>query len=206
MKSKGRYQAASSEAEYEPGSNEEVLKNLLSISQVQEIELIETEKLVELTASLIENFNQDQCITVADILLMHENWLANIYVWAGQYRTVNVSKDGFTFAAAYLIPRLMESFEKNILQKYTPCLADKKENIAYALAVVHVEFVLIHPFREGNGRLARLISSIMAIQAGMDLLDFSVFNNEKKEQYFSAVRAGLDCNYKPMATIFYELI
>jgi len=37
---------------------------------------------------------------------------------------------------------------------------------ATALAEVHAELILIHPFREGNGRLARLLALLMALQAG----------------------------------------
>jgi len=33
-------------------------------------------------------------------------------------------------------------------------------------AEVHTELVLIHPFREGNGRCSRILASIMALQAG----------------------------------------
>ncbi|TAK86063.1 MAG: hypothetical protein EPO20_09750 [Betaproteobacteria bacterium] len=32
-----------------------------------------------------------------------------------------------------------------------------------ALAETHVELVLIHPFREGNGRIARALSTLMAL-------------------------------------------
>ena len=41
------------------------------------------------------------------------------------------------------------------------------------LAVVHAELILVHPFRDGNGRLARLVSLLMARQAGVHSLDFS---------------------------------
>jgi len=69
-----------------------------------------------------------------------------------------------------------------------------------ALAKVHIEFILIHPFRDGNGRLSRLLAIIMALQAGQSMLNFSVMNN-KKDQYFSAIQAGLD-DYEPMKAIF----
>jgi cell filamentation protein len=77
-----------------------------------------------------------------------------------------------------------------------------REEILYALAIVHVEFLLIHPFREGNGRLARLLSILMALQAGLPLLDFSNIKGKEKERYFAAVRAGLDRDYQFMETIF----
>jgi cell filamentation protein len=81
-----------------------------------------------------------------------------------------------------------------------------REDILHALAVVHVEFLLIHPFREGNGRLARLLSILMALQAGLPLLDFSGIKGKGKERYFAAVRAGLDQNYQFMKQIFDDVI
>jgi cell filamentation protein len=55
----------------------------------------------------------------------------------------------------------MTVFEKNILKKYTPCRSGSIEEIVRALAVVHTELVLIHPFREGNGRVARMLAALM---------------------------------------------
>ena len=137
---------------------------------------------------------------------MHRQWLKEIYSWAGRYRQVNMSKGGFPFAAAHLVPKLMQEFDSCILARYTPCLFNSEDEILTALAIVHVEFVLIHPFREGNGRLARLVSQLMALQAQLPLLDFSIIAGEKKEEYFSAIRRGLNRDYAPMKTIFSELI
>lgn len=39
-----------------------------------------------------------------------------------------------------------------------------EEQIIEAIAVTHVELILIHPFREGNGRLSRLLADVMAVQ------------------------------------------
>lgn len=75
-----------------------------------------------------------------------------------------------------------------------------------ALAEAHAELVLIHPFREGNGRVSRVLSTLMALQAGLPFFDFSLIAGEKKESYFAAVRAGLDRNYRPMERIFAEVI
>ncbi|WP_322565772.1 hypothetical protein [Thiohalophilus sp.] len=69
-----------------------------------------------------------------------------------------------------------------------------------------VELVLVHPFREGNGRCARLLASIMALQAGLPVLDFSLLSKMKKADYFAAVQAGMDRNYRPMEDLFAEII
>lgn len=51
-----------------------------------------------------------------------------------------------------------------------------------------------------------MLSTLMALQAGLPLLDFGMIAGEKKESYFAAVRAGLDRNYRPMEQIFAEVI
>jgi cell filamentation protein len=46
----------------------------------------------------------------------------------------------------------------------------------------------------------------MALQAGLPLLDFGLIRGKRKQQYFAAVRAGLDRAYQPMENILAEVI
>ena len=52
---------------------------------------------------------------------------------------------------------------------------------------------------------ARILSILMALQAGLPLLDFSLIA-ENKQAYFAAVQAGLDKHYGPMERLFAEII
>jgi len=119
---------------------------------------------------------------------------------------VNVSKGDFNFAASKHIPKLMEDFEKVILHRHTPCNFRSMARVIQSLAEVHVELVLIHPFREGNGRVARLLTILMALQAGLPPLDFTGIVNKKKKDYIAAVQAGMERDYKPMEKIFESVI
>ena len=69
-----------------------------------------------------------------------------------------------------------------------------------------MELVLIHPFREGNGRVARLLAVFMGLQADLPPLFFDRLSVPKRQQYFAAVRAGLDREYEPMAKMFSAVI
>ncbi len=100
----------------------------------------------------------------------------------------------------------MELFEHEQLSRYTPCLFTEPDEIAQALAEVHVELMLIHPFREGNGRLGRMLATIMALQADLPLLDFTPIAEGTREEYFAAVREGMGRNYAPMKNLFLEII
>lgn len=115
-----------------------------------------------------------------------------------------MGKSDFQFAAAHLIPQLMQIFERNFLSKYTPSNLMNFDELVIAIANVHIELILIHPFREGNGRLSRLLANVMALQAGQQMLDFSYLDKNKSE-YFAAVQAGLDDN-EPMKAIFRQVL
>lgn len=207
MKHDGRYDVAGlTEAEFESGSNELVLKNRLGITSPQAMDDAEARALEKAMLGLVGSYDARHRFTAADIRLLHKRWLGGIYAWAGEYRQVNISKGDFPFAAAARVPALMAEFERDALARYTPCNFKQREDVVRALAETHAELVLIHPFREGNGRVARLVSILMALQAGLPLLDFSVIAEKKKQAYFAAVQAGLDRNYQPMERLLAEII
>jgi len=194
------------ENQYEPGSSGRVLRNLAGIVDPQEMAIAETAELWRVQECLIAEISEDQPFSALDVCLFHQRWLQNLYPWAGQYRQVNIGKRGFQFAMAHAIPALMDAFEQDQLQKYTPCRFSDLDEVAGALAEVHVELMLIHPFREGNGRLGRLLATIMALQAGLPLLDFSALEGQQREVYFAAIRRGLDRDYALMADLFTTII
>lgn len=207
MKKSGRYNtSALTEDLFELGSRGRVLKNLLGIKSKREMDEIEASEHRRALEELLSVYDAGHRFTAADICKMHKIWLGSIYEWAGKYRQVNISKGGFMFAAASQVPQLMEAFEKGPLKTYTPCHFASFDDVIKALAVVHTELVLIHPFREGNGRLARVLAIIMGLQASLPPLDFSVIRGKKRDEYFTAVQAGMDCNYAPMEKIFRDLL
>ncbi|MDO9371809.1 MAG: Fic family protein [Gammaproteobacteria bacterium] len=207
MKKDGRYDISGlSEAQFEPGSNEQVLKNRLGITSPKEMDDAEARALERAMVRLVGMYGERHRFTADDICELHKVWLGEIYEWAGRYRQVNVSKDEFPFAAAAQVPPLMEQFERDVLARHTPCNSRDRADVVCALAETHVELVLIHPFRDGNGRVGRILSILMALQAGLPLLDFGLIAAEKKQVYFAAVQAGLDRNYEPMERLFAEII
>ncbi len=194
------------EARFELGSRGRVLKNLLGICSKREMDEMEATKLVAVTDWAIRHVSADQRITSADICLLHKQWLGEVYPWAGEYRQVNISKGSFVFAMAAQVPRLMLEFERKELARFTPCAFDDLDDVLEALAITHCELVLIHPFREGNGRVSRLLSTLMALQAGLPLLNFSSIKGKQREAYFAAVRAGIGRDYQPMIEVFRKVV
>ena len=192
-----KYDIGGVQGRFQPGSNGRVLENKLGITdpaERDEAELILLEKLYENV--LLHDLPTDQ-VNVSDLKKWHYRWLGNLYEWAGAERSVNMSKGDFHFAAAAQIPQLLNKFEQEYLHSYTPCSGYDDEQLVEAIAIVHVELILIHPFRDGNGRLSRLLADVMMAQAGRPPLDYSDWD-QNKTGYFSAIKQGLDMNYEPM--------
>jgi len=203
----GRYDVLRhAETQYQPGSNRRVLQNLLSIRSVREMARVEQREFIRMSGTAVRTYEPHHRFTAKDLCELHRSWLGDVYAWAGEYREVNVSKGGFLFAAAGHIPRLMQEFETDCLARNTPLHADGRRDLALALAETHTEFLLLHPFRDGNGRMARLLAVLMALQAGIQKPRFDLMLTRQKAEYFAAVRAGLDRNYEPMRRIFASIL
>lgn len=192
-----RYQITGVEGEFEPGSNGQVLRNLVGITSSDDMDELELRLLGELYNEVLLQDFPDRKLTVEDLKRWHHRWLGNVYPWAGRERSVNLGKGGFQFASAGLLPGLLDDFERQCLAKWTPCGQLASVEVVNAIAVTHVELILIHPFREGNGRLARLLVDVMAVQAGHEPLDYSSWE-QRKPAYIGAIHAGLSGDYSPM--------
>lgn len=192
-----RYAVHGAQGEYQPGSNDLVLANKLGIQSVEDMDELELELLQRLYEDVLMEHLPNRALTADDLKTWHRRWLGNVFDWAGQERSVTMSKDGFPFAASAQIPRLLAEFERTCLARWTPCHDTETDALVEAIAVTHVEFILIHPFREGNGRLSRLLADVMAVQSGREPLDYSTWNADKPA-YIQAIHQGFLGNYAPM--------
>lgn len=201
-----KYEATGLEAQAEPGSHGRVLRNRLAITRVRDMNEAESQALLIAQDAALDRYGPDHRFSAADVCDLHRLWLGPIYEWAGQYRNVNIGKGGFQFAHAPLIAGLMSELERGALARHTPCRPGQDEAIAAALAEVHAELILIHPFREGNGRLARLLALLMALQAGLPPLDFSPLTGRGRPTYIAGIHAALGREYRPLAAMFGRVI
>ncbi|MBI5400258.1 Fic family protein [Candidatus Saganbacteria bacterium] len=102
-------------------------------------------------------------IIEADILKMHQLFYEKIDENnAGKYRQVPVFVSGtdFVFPAPTIVPGLMTGFVHEISTNQ-----EKLHPLEFA-AWLHLQFVNIHPFVDGNGRVARLLMNLALLQSG----------------------------------------
>ncbi len=119
--------------------------------------------------NLLNNMSSGTWTTLQDI---HKVLFQDIYDFAGELRTVNISKGNFRFVPVmylYEAVKTIESMPQNsfdeILEKY-------------------VEMNVAHPFREGNGRSMRLWLDHMLCVELQKTIDWSQID---METYLSAM-------------------
>jgi cell filamentation protein len=191
---------------WEPGSNESVLKNKLELVTEDDVKDIETDNLYLLYTHIFEVEPRDyEVLSMSEVCYWHRVWLGNIYEWAGTYRQVNMAKPDMDFAGAKYIQSLSTKFEQDYLNRFSGLPTMDRQGVIQTLAESHVEFILIHPFREGNGRISRLLMDVMAIKAGYELLDYSIWDKHK-DFYFKAIQAGRDGDYRHIGRLVKDVL
>lgn len=68
------------------------------------------------------------------------------------------------------------------------------------------EILIVRIGVASTGRVARLLATLMALQAELPLLDFASLKGYRRKTYYAAIRAGLDRDYKPMEDVFNGVI
>ncbi|MDT0496964.1 hypothetical protein RM530_06235 [Algiphilus sp. W345] len=101
-----RYAADGAQSSAELDSDGRVLANKLQITDPDERDEVELILLEQLYESVVVHKLPQRVITV-DLVGWYRQWLGNVYEWAGNFRSLNASKDGFMFAAAAQIPPLL---------------------------------------------------------------------------------------------------
>lgn len=197
------------ESEKQPGSRGRVLSNLLGIHHKLAMDRAEFAALLRAQESYIHRITEDTRFTELLLCEMHREWLGHIYKWAGCYRTVELSKGGFRWPPARLIERNMVGFEKGMLAEQTPCRPNSLYVVTRRIAEVHAEFLLIHPFRDGNGRMARWVAGLMALQAGFPTPKYrfeGVGSRKERLNYLNAVQRGYMRDYARLSDFFRDAI
>ncbi len=108
---------------------------------------------------------------------IHKYLFDDLYDWAGQIRTVNLSKKGTQFAKADEIERIADACFKRLADNNYFRNMDFKdfvENIIDFYCVTND----LHPFREGNGRVQRIFIAQLIRFNGYDI-DFNMIDTDE---------------------------
>jgi Fic family protein len=100
---------------------------------------------------------------------------------AGRYRNLDVRSagTGYQYPTAFLVPALMKDLIEWLQNFSTLSL----HPVEYA-AIAHLKLVAIHPFRDGNGRTARLLMNLILISQGYPIVSIPY---QKRAEYIDAI-------------------
>jgi Fic family protein len=122
------------------------------------------------------------------ILEIHEIVSKGLLEDSGRFRTQNVRIAGSKKSPPDFskVPKLMD----DLLGE----LAKMRNNKVYQTAYLHHKLVEIHPFTDGNGRIARLISNLLLMKSGYPPF---VLRKGDREKYYDCLRKADFGNIRP---------
>lgn len=125
---------------------------------------------------------------------LHRKTFNKLYAFAGEYRTVNISKGYSTFCQVrFLEQTSKEIFKKLQSENYLRDYSTKaKEEFARKIAFYMCELIALHPFFELNGRITRLFFDMIATYNGYEYIDYQdALKIEDGNNLF--IKAAIDC-------------
>lgn len=190
-----KYDAANDHYCYEGSAT---LKNKLDITDINVLEKAEREITAYTSQSIVF---QHSPYDLDYMMKLHRQLFSELYEWAGELRNVDISKGGTRFCTcgrmAAESKKLFSALEnENWLKNLS------KDDFCDKLAEFYCEFNMIHPFREGNGRVQRLLFEHLALSAGYDL----DWENVQADEWIQANIDGVSVNYGPMSQIFKRIV
>ncbi|MCK4676354.1 MAG: Fic family protein, partial [Gammaproteobacteria bacterium] len=116
----------------------------------------------------------------------------------GSYKTLPndvVAKDAdgreigviFETATPFDTPREMEE----LVRWASKAIAESAMHPLLIIAVINVVFLAIHPFQDGNGRLSRVLTTLLLLRAGYEYVPYASLESiveENKDLYYKALR------------------
>ena len=157
-----------------PGTD--VLRNVPDIHDPERLADFEANatvvRLVELDAAPLKGR-----FDVPHLKAIHRYIFQDVYSWAGEFRSVNISKGGALFAVAAFVEPAIDAILRK-LQTESHLKGTDLESFARRAGFYLGEINAIHPFREGNGRTQREFIRELGVEAGF-LIDWSRTNQEQ---------------------------
>ncbi|AMO93556.1 putative adenosine monophosphate-protein transferase fic [Collimonas fungivorans] len=168
--------------------NSDVLINKLGITEEEALEVAE----IELSQARIDQYEPNfDDLSLSALRAIHFHLFQDLYSWAGELRTVDISKGSTRFAN---ISRIEPEAEKLFrqLEQENYLIGLSREQFVARLAHYYCELNVIHPFRDGNGRAQRLMFEVIGINAGFELRWEPIGRAEWGEANIAAYNCQLD--------------
>lgn len=139
------------------------------------------------------------------IMELHKILMENIQP-GGCYRScpVYISDSSHDFPLPEELPFKLQTFYKNLSEKNWACGMPEGIHPIQLAAWTHLEFVNIHPYQDGNGRISRLMMNYVLMSNGWPPVSIPL--NLKNQYYGILDQYYKMCDVVPMANFLGELV
>lgn len=177
----------------------EVLRNKADLRDQAALDAFEADASAVRMVELINDPIQGK-FDLKHLCAMHRHLFQDVYDWAGEIRTVDISRGPSRFAnfnliEAYLNGQLEGIAKAHLLQGLVP------EAFVSRLAHYLGEINAAHPFRDGNGRVQRLFCAQLAEQAGY----FIAFETVEQARMYEVMIASFNGNNQPLTSLLNDI-
>lgn len=150
-------------------------------------------------------------ITPSFIKKLHEIGFAWIFPKeSGSFRKVEVTVSDHIPPRYYLLSQFMDNYCKDLAKRlqHLPTLgqADFLEELVCFLAWEHHRFLWIHPFKDYNGRIARLLTNVILLNLDLPPIELKVETKIGRKKYIQALKNADNGDYLSLEKIIKEAI
>lgn len=123
--------------------------------------------------------------------------------WAGNFRTIDVTVGEYEpphySQISVLIKNLCDDLGEKL--KHISSFKDEEQflaDIISLLAWFQHRFVWIHPFRDYNGRVARLLTNLLTLNFGLPTLEIKAETGVDRQRYIKAIQTADNNDYSKL--------
>jgi cell filamentation protein len=199
-----KYAAADDDFDAEHG----ILKNRAGLTDPAALDRAETRANQAGFADLILHYSETHRFDDSDVRFIHRALFQDVFTWAGTYRRVDIASADIRWCHAQFIGSEMKRFGR-MLAELSPLSPNLPyDDIIHRLARVHGELVVIHPFRDGNGRTTRTLVNLLLLQADYEPVGQPLFySKDIRPLYHRAIREiWAEVDYRRLETLLRYLI
>lgn len=123
--------------------------------------------------------------------------------WAGKFRSVDVTVGEYEPPHYSKVPELIKNLCDDLAEqlKHLPKQDAGEQFLAEVIALLawfQNRFVWIHPFKDYNGRVARLLTNLLLLNLGLPLLEIQADTGEDRDIYIEAMKSADEYDYSKL--------
>lgn len=170
--------------------------NKLGLTDYAEINRVEARGVLKAHMALVFEVDLDEPVRADQLLKLHRIAFEELYDWAGKFRSTTPLVGTLHLPPPGQVPwqlyQLLEdiNFRSQQIEDHT--------SLVELLSFSHVRLTQIHPFTNGNGRTARILTNWLAYKNGYGDVDLYSAAGRKREVYIAALREADKFNFNQL--------